>query len=59
MRLSTATATILPLVLFAWAIIYRSEDLVMWDWVEVRSKISVWNCSVQTIKHHIGANYES
>jgi hypothetical protein len=33
MRLSTATATILPLFLFVWAIIYRSANLVMWDWV--------------------------
>jgi hypothetical protein len=33
MRLSTATATILPLVGIAWAIIYRSADLMMWDWV--------------------------
>jgi hypothetical protein len=33
MRLATATATILPLVRIVWAIIYRSADLVMRDWV--------------------------
>jgi hypothetical protein len=33
MRLSNATATILPLVRIVWAIIYGSADLVMWDWV--------------------------
>jgi hypothetical protein len=31
MRLSTATATILPLFLFVWAIIYRSADLCRVD----------------------------
>jgi hypothetical protein len=34
MRLSTATATILPLFRIVWAIIYRSADLVMWDVVD-------------------------
>jgi hypothetical protein len=39
MRLSTATATILPLVLFVWAIIYGSADLVMWDWVGFMNRL--------------------
>jgi Domain of unknown function (DUF3883) len=38
MRLSTATATILPLVLFVWAIIYRSADRSAYGFYNVVGK---------------------